>query len=156
MTEIDHILDQLERSRRGEAWHGPSLEEALANIDAATAAARPISNAHTIWELALHMASWQDVVRRRLAGEEVVPTPTLDWPEADEASEAAWASALAALRTSRRRLERDVADLSPASLHEAPRPGEVTRYALLHGIIQHDLYHVGQIALLEKAARARA
>jgi len=93
MTEIDRILDQLERSRRGEAWHGPSLEEALANIDAATAAARPISNAHTIWELALHMASWQDVVRRRLAGEEVVPTPTLDWPEADEASEAAWASA---------------------------------------------------------------
>jgi len=54
-----------------------------------------------------------------------------------------------------------VASLPEDKLFQAtndPRDREsgagVDHYVLLHGIVQHDVYHAGQIALLKKAARA--
>ena len=35
MTEIERILDQLKRAYEGDAWHGPSVREALAGVTAA-------------------------------------------------------------------------------------------------------------------------
>jgi hypothetical protein len=58
MSQIDLIVDQLERAFDGEAWHGPALMEILDGIDARTAAARPIPSAHSIWGTA--------IARRRL------------------------------------------------------------------------------------------
>ena len=51
MTEIERILDQLKRAYEGDAWHGPSVREALAGVNAKQAHARPLANAHSIWEL---------------------------------------------------------------------------------------------------------
>ena len=69
MTEIDRILDQLKRAFEGHAWHGPSLKELLNGVTAQQAHARPLANAHSIWELVQHIAVWEDVGRRRLGGE---------------------------------------------------------------------------------------
>ena len=32
MTEINRIVDQLDRALNGEAWHGPHLEELLHGV----------------------------------------------------------------------------------------------------------------------------
>ena len=69
MTEIERILDQLKRAYEGEAWHGPSVREALAGVSAAQAHARPLNNAHSIWELTHHIAVWENAGRRRLEGD---------------------------------------------------------------------------------------
>ncbi len=156
MREVDRILDQLERSRRGDSWHGPALEEVLADVDAETAAAHPIPGAHSIWELVLHITTWQDVVRRRLTGEAVVPGDDENWRAVEDRSEGAWDAARAALGDARARLEREVASLDDAALDRAPRRGARTRYVLLHGVLQHDLYHAGQMSLLRKALGAPA
>ncbi len=71
MTESVRLADQLRRAFEGNAWHGDSLLELLAGVDAKTAAAKPIKDAHSIWELVLHIAAWDDAVRRRTAGEAV-------------------------------------------------------------------------------------
>ena len=55
MTEIERIEDQLKRSLEGEAWHGPALEELLADVRAEQAAAKPVPPAHSIWEIVLHI-----------------------------------------------------------------------------------------------------
>ena len=69
MSEISFIVDQLKLAFEGEPWHGPALMEVLGGIDAKTASLRPISNAHCIWELVLHVAGWEQVVSRRLQGQ---------------------------------------------------------------------------------------
>ncbi|PYS87293.1 MAG: DinB family protein, partial [Acidobacteria bacterium] len=69
MTEIERILDQLKRAYEGNAWHGPSVREVLAGITAEQAHARPLPNAHSIWELVHHIAVWENVGRRRLTGD---------------------------------------------------------------------------------------
>lgn len=65
-SEILRIADQLKRAFEGEAWHGPALLEILGDVDGSKAARRPIADAHTIWELTLHVAGWDGVVVRRL------------------------------------------------------------------------------------------
>ena len=60
MNELERIQDQIIRSldgAPGEAWHGPAIMEVLSGVDAQTAAARPIPNAHTIWKLILHLSA---------------------------------------------------------------------------------------------------
>jgi len=148
-SERNSILDQLQRSYTANAWHGPAVLEALAGVDAEAARRRPIKSAHSILEIVLHMAAWKDIVRRRLEGEKFDVTPDMDWPLPGEGP-AAWEGARASLDRAHERLRETIARFDPARLDQAPAGGS-SAYVLMHGIIQHDLYHTGQIALLRKA-----
>ena len=149
--EVKRIADQLRRAFEGEAWHGPSLRELLTGDTAEIAAAKPIANAHSIWEIALHIAAWENAVRRRLEGEAVDLPADEDWPKVSDASEAAWKKTLEALETSNTRLRETISRLTDSQLENKVAGQNHTMYFTLHGIIQHDLYHAGQIALLKKA-----
>jgi uncharacterized damage-inducible protein DinB len=152
MKELDRIADQLQRAFYGEAWHGPSVQEVLAGVTAQQAATRVLPPAHTIWELVLHIAAWKSIVQQRLEG---VPAreikPEEDWPPVGETSEAGWTAALKHLEQAHQKLVAAASKLSEARLDEPAAPGVSPAYRLLHGVIQHDLYHAGQIALLKKA-----
>ena len=150
MKEINEILDQLEINFRGDAWHGPSVMRLLADVSAEQAAAKSIQNAHSIWELVLHIKVWKDAPRRRLAGEAFEPTPEEDWPEVTHASEAAWVNVLKALEASHKKLAEAVSKLDHSQLHQPATGLDYSNYFMIHGVIQHDLYHAGQIALLKK------
>jgi uncharacterized damage-inducible protein DinB len=151
MTEVQRIADQLRRAYEGEAWVGPCLRGLLDGVTAAQAASRPLPQAHTIWELVLHVTVWEAVVLRRLAGEDVEPTGEHDWPPVHDSSEAAWQKALTDLERGHRALREAIAGLTDARLND-PVPGKgYSVYFMLHGLVQHDLYHAGQLALLKKA-----
>ena len=151
MDEIKSIDEQLRRAYEGNAWHGPSLRELLADVTAEQALARPIAGAHNIWEIVRHIAAWHDGVRRRLEGERVELSAVEDWPPVASTPEAAWQDALALLERTYMELRRTMSRLTDASLQEMVTGKDYTVDVLLHGLIQHDLYHAGQIALLKKA-----
>jgi uncharacterized damage-inducible protein DinB len=153
MTELERIADQLRRAHEGGAWHGPALGELLRGVDAATALRRPLAGAHNIWEMLLHIGVWESMVRRRLSGEVVLEIPAEeDWRAVDETSEAAWKRTQDDFRAGHEQLQKALARLSDRQLAE-PVPGmEYNNYFMLHGVVQHALYHAGQIALLKKAA----
>src|SRR5271157_2181551 len=79
-SESALIAEQLRRAFEGDAWHGPALLELLQDVDAATAAAKPVPNVHSIWELVLHVAAWDAAACRRLAGEKWQPEGTANFP----------------------------------------------------------------------------
>ena len=153
MTEIERILDQLKRAYEGNAWHGPAVLEALSGVTAEQAHARPLGNAHSIWELVQHIAVWEDVGRRRLSGDRApiaISSPE-DWPSPEDTSEAAWEKAKAALDRGHQALVEAIARTPETRLDEPIFEGMSTVYVTLHGVIQHDLYHAGQISMLKKA-----
>jgi uncharacterized damage-inducible protein DinB len=152
MTEPERIVDQLRRGMDGQAWHGPALRELLQGVTPDTAAAKPIPGAHSIWELLLHISAWTEAVRRRLQGDRADLSPEEDWPTVGDTSEAAWNTALDGLEQAQQHLLRDIERLATARLDEPIGPGMASVYATLHGLVQHHLYHAGQIALLKRAA----
>lgn len=154
MNQSEFLADQLRRAHQGEAWHGPSLRETLAGVTAEMASARPVPEAHTIWELVLHISAWLSAVGRRQEGESVELPAAEDWPATGESSETAWRNTLAALDRETKRLQETIARLPEESLgKEVPGRDHSVRF-MLEGVIQHHLYHAGQIALLKKMVSA--
>src|SRR5258708_19052228 len=156
MSETARIADQLRRAFQGNAWHGDSLLEILEGVTAAQAAARPVKHAHSIWELVLHIAAWDSAVRRRLAGEAVELSDERNFPSVMDASEGAWRRAVEQAKRVHNELMEAVTTLPDARLTEKV-PGKKNSpdwndfYYMLHGVVQHELYHAGQIALLKKS-----
>lgn len=155
MSETARIADQLRRAFDGEAWHGPSVLEVLEGVNAASAGAKAVKGAHSIWEIVLHIAVWDDAALRRMQGEVVQPTPAEDWPPVPAVSdEEAWQLTLNRLKDTHSRLVEAVKSFPESRLSErvpGKEPDYYNFYYMLHGIVQHELYHAGQIVLLKKA-----
>ena len=112
MSESARLADQIRRAFEGDAWHGDSLLEILAGVDAKTAAAHPIENAHSIWELVLHIAAWDEAVLRRAEGKAAELSDTQNFPPVTDTSDAAWRKAVAQLKTTHDRLVKAVTALA--------------------------------------------
>jgi uncharacterized damage-inducible protein DinB len=152
MTELEKIADQLRRSHEGVAWHGPSLRELLQGVTAEQAA-RKTDGLHSIWELALHIAAWELAGARMLRGEAVEDlTAEQDWPSTGEPAEPRWREAIDKLNAAHRELAETIRQCAPERLSERVAGKSYSVYFLLHGIVQHNLYHAGQIAILRKLA----
>lgn len=162
MPTADRLLDSLRRVHDGAPWHGPSRADVLADITADEAAWRPAPDAHTIWELVLHMQSWTLEVLRRTDGG--VPSDPVDgdWPAMPATpSVEAWREALQHLESAHRALVGRVAAMDDATraTRVAPRPGDppgagITQRAMIRSLAEHDVYHTGQVALMKRLARS--
>jgi uncharacterized damage-inducible protein DinB len=151
MKETARIADQLSRAYSGKAWHGPSLRALLRGVTAAQAARRPVPSAHTIWELVLHIAAWDRVVCERIQGGKTTKLPPEEnFPTVTDTSDAAWNKALKGLAKQHRALAAAMLKFSSARLDRNLGGGDYTFYITMHGAVQHDLYHAGQIAILKK------
>src|SRR5450755_1963228 len=150
--ETKRIASQLRRSYEGEAWHGPSLRELLVDVTAERAAAKPLAGTHSIWELVLHIDAWERAALSVVGGSRFdVLAGDADWPPLRETSAEAWQGALDRLESTTRELVAVIRAMDDARLEELAGGREFNLYFLLHGVVQHNLYHAGQIALLKKA-----
>jgi uncharacterized damage-inducible protein DinB len=160
MTERERLLDMMARVHFGDPWHGPSVMASLDGIDAVRASAHPLEGTHSIWEIAQHVVAWRREVAARLRGKAPSTPAAGDWP-APGTGEPAWAETKATLEASHRELMGAVADLADAGLEhpvgqsrDAAVGAGVSVAIMLHGIVQHDVYHAGQMSMLAKALRS--
>jgi uncharacterized damage-inducible protein DinB len=160
MKELERISDQFQRAFNGPAWHGPSVLSLLSGVTAAQAAAHPVPGTHSIWELTLHIGAWESACLRRLKGDPARLTDEEDWPRIDDASEDAWTATKQRLIATHEQLLEAISSTDESRL-DLPIIGErepefSSVYVTLHGGVQHDLYHAGQIAILKKALQGVA
>ena len=151
MTEVQRIIDQLERAMNGPAWHGPSLCEILSGVSPSSANTVSLKGAHTIWEILLHVIAWIRIGRLRIdsAQPAVDPDEKEDWPQVEDTGEVAWAHVMSRLREEHKSLLKSISRVSDSDLSRIVVGKEYNVYFLLHGIAQHNLYHAGQIALIK-------
>ncbi len=150
MSEAEFIADQLHRAFYGSAWHGPALIELLSDVDAVAAAARPMRNVHSIWELVLHIAAWDGAVQRRIGGEKLQLKADENFPRIPSPTPAAWRKTIAETKRTHDKLVKTVAHLSDERLLDRVPGKRYNFHHMLHGLVQHELYHAGQIAVLKK------
>jgi uncharacterized damage-inducible protein DinB len=97
-------------------------------------------------------------VERRLRGEEYNVSEAENFPAPAELSEVAWEASRGRLVAATEALRKEILQLDEVQLGERVKTeemGEVSKYVLLHGLVQHNVYHAGQIALLKRAIRGR-
>ena len=159
MDEIARIADQLRRIWNGDPWYGSNVTDVLGGLSPAQAAHRPIPQAHTIWEIALHTTSWNREVLRRLRTGVARDPEDGDWPAQPGASDQNWRWTTEMLDASLHALVAEVERFPAARLGEIlgeardrPLGSGVSFYVLLHGIVQHNVAHTAQMSLLKKAA----
>ena len=158
-VQTAQLADQIRRAFEGEAWHGDALLEILKDLDAKAAIAKPIPNAHSIWEILLHIAAWDGAVIRRIGGQAVNLSDEENFPAINDSSQAAWKNAIASVRGTHDQLVKAVAAFPDERLSEQV-PGKSAQpyydyYYMFSGIVQHELYHAGQIVMLKKFAAAK-
>jgi uncharacterized damage-inducible protein DinB len=151
LTEAARIADQLRRAFDGDAWHGPALSELLEDLDAAKAAAKPIHGVHSIWELLLHIEAWDRAAIVRLQGKQTQPEGDLNFQPVTNPTKEAWHEAVSAVERTHDELIKVVEALPDSRLYETVPGKPYDFYHNLHGVVQHELYHAGQIAILKKA-----
>jgi len=152
MKETDRILGELRRAFRGKAWHGPAVFEILDGVDAKRAADHPISDAHSIRELVRHVSTWIWVPNRRIREGIAIESPeAVNFPPVNTTTEEAWREAQDELARSVEELEETIQGLSTERLEETVAGKSYPIATMLHGVVQHALYHAGQMALLKKA-----
>ena len=155
ISEVDRIRDQFRRAFDGEAWHGPAVLALLDGVTAEQAAAHPIQGAHSIWELTMHIEAWERACLRRLNGDPAQLTDDENFRPIDDKSDAAWERTKQELVDTHRELMDAIVRVDESRLNEPIIANSSTPfssvYVTLHGGVQHDLYHAGQIAILKKA-----
>jgi uncharacterized damage-inducible protein DinB len=145
MTEIQNLGKLVERVYSGKAWHGPSIMDVLKDIDE-TIARKKIGDSHSIVQLVLHMISWRTFVTRRLLGD-----TTFELSDEDNFPVVTtWADALQKFEASHAELLKAIETITSDQLSEQVASRKYDFYVLLHGIIHHDIYHIGQILLIKK------
>ena len=156
MDDHTRILDGLRRTWDGEPWYGPSLRALLADVGADLAASRPVPGAHSIWEIVRHLSWWTMAVRRRLGGQPVTAAEGEDWPAVTSRDVSAWHATLDVLEQAHGAVVAHVAAMPADALTDLVPGQRITNAAMLHGLVQHTVYHAGQIALIKRAARGAA
>lgn len=152
--EVSRIAKLSRHALNGEPWYGLALCKLLEGVTAEKAAAQPIPGAHSIWQEVLHATTWRKVAIRLLNGETVAPvTLEENWPALpSKPSPADWQQALDELVGTQAPFEAALLALTDERLSEKTPEKPFSFYVLVHGVIQHDAYHAGQIAMLKSAA----
>lgn len=152
----------LRKAHSSDPWYGSPTTDLLSALTPSSAASHPQANAHSAWEIVLHMTAWQREVARRLGGRPPHPPEAGDWPRPPAPTEDAWEAAQAELGSSLESLAQAVAGLSDQDLREPVGTmrdralgSGVSRAEMIVGVLQHNAYHSGQIALLAKALSGR-
>ncbi len=146
MTEIERISMLLENTFEGSAWHGPAVMDALADITPEISMHR-IGKTHSIVELVMHMTSWRKFVTEKLKGNTLYDVS----PEQNFPKPSPWAQALTNLKTSQRELMDALKTFPEPRLNDIVPTRKYNFYSMLQGIIQHDIYHTGQIMMIKRS-----
>jgi len=149
MSEIARIAALMEETFEGKPYYGDSVLGALEGVTAEVASKRPPWSAHSIWDLVAHLTAELDYARDVIEG---TAGPWVDgettWPAIPNRSQEAWRQALEDLKRANRALVDVVRQLDDSVLDKQPVRVRGPFYTMLHGTMQHSIFHAGQISLL--------
>lgn len=152
-SECLRIADQLRQAFVGDPWLGPPLRDALKTVTPQQASRRLTPGTHSIWEIVAHIDLYVTLATEAISGSAMprLYEAQADWPEIVDVGADAWATAIERLFENAERLAGVITGGEDSRLGETVPGREYNFYFLLHGVVQHSVYHGGQIALISRA-----
>jgi uncharacterized damage-inducible protein DinB len=148
LNEIEVIINQLKCTFDGDSWHDGSFLNLLEDISSEEASNRPLPIRHTVWEIVDHCTYWMNFAAKAIReGRALEVVKDDNWPEMGKA-ESEWHDAISRLRDANSELLHTLDDFKPSHLDEKLDGTSYTYRVMLHGVSDHNVYHMGQIAIL--------
>ena len=154
-TEILQITEQLKEAYEGEPWFGRSIKSLLKDVDENIAFEKP-NGQHSILELVWHIVIWRAFTINRLRNDEKTNLQYFeenDWQQLNHNDKTLWKRGLKRLEETQSELIEILQKQQDNILNEIVPARKYNFRKLLYGIIQHDIYHIGQIAYITKLLR---
>ncbi len=153
--EISRYITEFKTVYNGEPWYGRSLAAILGDVDPAAVFTKPNPGTHSIFEIVHHMYAWRDLLVKRLQGDtksKISMNSPEDWSPAPNASpEEAWKELIQKLDQNQQALVPALAQWKDEALYLPFAGTEYPLRTFLDGHFQHDIYHIGQVALAMKS-----
>lgn len=153
--EISRIIDQLRDAYEGEPWFGRPVKQILAEVDESIAFEKPYGQ-HSMLDLLWHMITWREFTVDRIQHSPQMQLDYFernDWRQLDHQDRTLWQQGLERLQETQNQLLKLLETCTDDLLEQTVRERTYNFRKLLYGIIQHDIYHLGQIAYVRKMLR---
>ncbi|HEY1869684.1 MAG TPA: DinB family protein [Chitinophagaceae bacterium] len=150
--EVEYIVTTLHSILQDKPWYGQPIMKILQVEDSSILYKKPNENSHSLIELLYHMNTWAEFTLKRLVKDEeknLEAFEKLDWREIDPI-EHTWEKGVAQFKVTHDLIIELLESKDDTLLSEKVDGREYNFRFLLHGLIQHDIYHAGQIAYVKK------
>lgn len=155
--EILQITAQLKNTFEGDPWFGRSIKSLLKDVNESIAFEKP-NNQHSILELLWHMITWREFTINRLLNDKEKSLEYFeqnDWQDLDHKDQTLWTKGLKKLHKTQSELIEILQNEQDSRLDETVPDKKYNFRNLLYGIVQHDIYHIGQIAYISKLLKGK-
>ena len=150
MSETARIAQLLEQTFEGKAYYGNSVLKTLEGVSAEIAAQKPKKSKNSIWEIVVHLILELRFHRRVIEGtaEKWIAGETT-WNDDNDHSAQAWEKTIDALKEANRALVGAIRQLDDDILDQNAGQVSGSYYRMLNGVLQHSIFHSGQISILK-------
>ncbi len=151
MKTIQDFVADFREVWDGSFWASTNFAKTLKEISPTQATAKPLPSLHSIAELVWHVIAWRKVMIENLKGNmeySVEIDSAEDWKKIDEGNSIAWEEALAELEASQEEIVKVLTGCAEEGLERVYKKKYTLRF-LINGVIQHDIYHLGQIRMVK-------
>ena len=151
--ETQYIIKNFEATLSGHPWFGRAVYEILGEADESKVQTKPNGTEHSMMELLWHMNTWAEFTLGGLENRTVEQMKTIetnDWRDIDPKTHT-WKKGMEQLKATHAEIiellkqkedDNFLGDIVPLRQYNF-------RF-LLNGLIQHNIYHLGQVAYLKK------
>lgn len=151
-NEISFLVAQLKDAFDGDPWFGRPVLILLSEVTDEMAFQKP-NEQHSIVELVWHMINWKEFAINCLQPSKEKSLHYYeenDWQNLDQSDITLFQRGVNQLQKSQHEFL-EILQIQQDSILEDMVPGRTYTFRkLLHGVLQHDIYHLGQIAYIKK------
>jgi len=150
--EMLFLSEQIKDAYEGDPWFGRNAKTLLSEVDEAMVFEKP-NGQHSIVELLWHMINWREFTISRFKkdnGNDLHYFEINDWRKLDHSNKNLWQQGLQRLQQTQDELIELLQQQNDELLNQNVEERNYNFRKLLNGIVQHDIYHLGQIAYLKK------
>ena len=150
--EIQSIIRNLQNTLSGEPWFGRALYPIMEEVDASKVYTKPKGTEHSLIELLYHMITWADFTLKRIQEDDDMDLAVfekMDWRVISPKTHS-WKKGLAEFKAIHKKIITLLEKKDDLFLKEKVDYRKYNFRFLLNGLIQHNIYHLGQLAYVKR------
>ena len=150
--ETQYIIKSFESTLSGQPWFGRAVYEIVEEADESKVHTKPNGTEHSMIELLWHMNTWAGFVLGSLENKTVDEMKAIeanDWREIDPKVHT-WKKGMEQLKATHSKIIEILNKKEDSFLSEIVPTRKFNYRFMLNGLIQHNIYHLGQVAYIKK------